>query len=127
MKNNTWLILFLCSVLTSNSQTKAIDSLKLALANEKTDTGQIQKLIYIGDIYWAQKNNTALVYFKDALTRSERIGYRRGEIRARSSMAEFLYYIQTDHATALELFLFNLKVEQETGDTTHIFLGYKTY
>ena len=91
------------------------------LAQEKTDTGKIQKIIYIGDLYWTQKNDTALVYFRDALSRSERIGYVAGEIRARSSIAEFLFYIKTDYATALELFLYNLKMEERTGDTLFIF------
>ena len=121
MKNSTWLIVFLFSVLASNSQTKTIDSLKLLLPKEKTDTGKIQKLIYIGDAYWKKNNDTALIYLRDALSRSEEIGYTRGEIRARSSIAEFLFYNKTDYATALELFLYNLKLEEKTGDTLFIF------
>ena len=121
MKNSTWLIVLLFSVLASHSQIKAVDSLKLLLPQEKTDTGKIHKLIYIGEAYWRRNNDTALIYFRDALSRSEQIGYTPGEIWARSSMAEFLYYIKTDFATALELFLYNLKVEEQTGDTLFIF------
>ncbi|HEU4860263.1 MAG TPA: ATP-binding protein [Chitinophagaceae bacterium] len=121
MKNSTWLIVLLFIVLASNSQIKAVDSLKLLLPKEKTDTGRIQKLIYIGNAYWEKRNDSALIYFRDALSRSEQMGYIRGEIRARSSIAEYLYNFKTDHAKALELFLYNLKVEEQTGDTLFIF------
>jgi len=121
MKNSTWLILLLFSVLTSNAQTKRIDSLKLLLPLEKTDTGRIHKLISIGDAYWNRRNDTALIYFRDALSLSEQIGYIPGEIQSRSSIAEFLFYIKADYATALELFLYNLNVEEQTGDTLFIF------
>jgi len=121
MKNSTWLILLLVSVLTSNAQSKRIDSLKLLLPLEKTDTGRIHKLIYIGNAYWNKNNDTALIYFKDALSLSEQVGYIPGEIRSRSSIAEFLAGMKLDYATALELLLYNLKLEEQTGDTTHIF------
>ena len=91
------------------------------LAQQKTDTGKIQNLIYIGDAYWAKRNDSALIYFGNALSRSEKIGFKQGEIRSRSSLAEYLFYNKTDYATALELFLYNLKVEEQTGDTLFIF------
>ena len=121
MKNTTCLISLIFIVLASNAQNEAIDSLKLLLPGEKTDTGKIQKLIYIGDAYGWRDNDTALIYFRDALSRSERIGYIPGEIRTRSSMAKFLFYVKTDYATALELFLYNRKVEEQTADTLFIF------
>jgi tetratricopeptide (TPR) repeat protein len=92
------------------------------LRKEKTDTGKVQKLIYLGDAYWVKGNDSALVYFRDALRLSEKIGFKKGEIRARSSLAEFLTDFKLDYATALELFLYNLKLEEQTGDTTHIFI-----
>ena len=121
MKNSTWLIVFLFIVLASNSQIKAVDSLKLLLSLEKTDTGRVHKLIYIGDAYWRRRNDTALIYFTDALNRSEQIGYIPGEIRSRSSIAEFLANMKSDYATALQLLFYNVKLEEQTGDTTHIF------
>jgi len=121
MKSSTCLILIIFSVLTSNAQIKAVDSLKLLLPLEKTDTGRIHKSILIGDAYWRKNNDTALIYFRDALERSAQVGYIPGEIRSRSSIAEFLFYIKADYATALELFLYNLKLEEQSGDTLFIF------
>ena len=107
--------------MTSNAQFRSVDSLKLLLAREKTDTGRIQKLIYIGNAYRFRNNDTALIYFRDALSRSEQIGYIPGEIRTRSSMANFMFYSKADYATALELYLYNLNVEEQAGDTLFIF------
>ena len=111
------MILLLFSVLTSNAQTKAIDILKLLLPLEKTDTGRIHKLVKIGDAYWRSRNDTALIYFRDALSLSEQIGSIPWEIRSRSSIAEYLSNMKLDYATALELLLYNLKLEEQTGDT----------
>src|SRR5688572_26187245 len=121
MRNIICLGLFIISVLTSTAQIKAVDSLKLLLAREKTDTGRIQKLIYIGLAYGWRNNDTAFIYFRDALNQSEQIGYIPGEIRTRSSMANILFYIKADYASALELYLYNLNVEEQTGDTLIIF------
>jgi len=121
MKNILCLILFIFTLLPTNAQSKRVDSLKLLLPLEKTDTGRIHKLISIGNAYWNKDNDTALIYFKEALSRSEQIGYIPGEIRSRSSIAEFLVNMKLDYATALELLLYNLKLEEQTGDTTHIF------
>ncbi len=122
MKNVTCFILIIFSVLATRAQIKNIDSLKLMLRKEKTDTGKVQKLIYLGDAYWVKRNDSALVYFRDALHLSEKIGFKKAEIRARSSLAEFLANMKSDYATALELLLYNLKLEEQTGDTTHIFI-----
>src|SRR5688572_9185111 len=121
MKKTLCLVLFVFTVLTTNAQPKAVDSLKLLLSLEKTDTGRIHKLISIGNAYWNRRSDTALLYFRDALSRSEQVRYIPGEIRSRSSIAEFLANIKLDYATALELLLYNLKLEEQTGDTTHIF------
>ncbi len=122
MKNVTCFILIIFSVLTARAQIKNIDSLKFVLKKEKTDTGKVQKLIYLGDAYWLKRNDTALIYFRDALRLSEKIEFIAGEIRSRSNLAEFLANMKSDYATALELYLYNLKLEEQTGDTTHIFV-----
>ncbi len=122
MKNVTCFILIIFSVLATRAQIKNIDSLKLVLRKEKTDTGKVQKLIYLGDAYWAKRNDSALLYFRDALRLSGKIGFTSGEIRSRSSLAEFLATMKSDFATALELLLDNLKLEEQTGDTTLIFI-----
>ncbi|MGZ8551357.1 MAG: ATP-binding protein, partial [Chitinophagaceae bacterium] len=121
MKSITCIIFLIFNFWTGYAQNRSIDSLELALRREKTDTGKIMKLIFIGDLYWRKGNDSALQYFTEAIGRSEKTGFRKGEIRARSSMAEYLYYVKTDFATALELFLINLEVEKKTADTNFIF------
>ena len=100
---------------------KRIDSLKLLIQKEKTDTAKIRKLVLLGEVYVRMKNDSALVFFQDAIRLSEKIGFKQGEIHARSSIAYFLFYVKLDYATALELLLYNLKREEQTGDTTYIF------
>ncbi len=121
MKKITCFILIIFTVGSGHTQDKKIDSIKLLLRQEKKDTGKIQKLISLGDAYWSQNNDSALIYFQEALSWSLRIGYVHGEIKARSSLANFLYYFKFDFATALDFYLQNLKLEEQSGDTTFIF------
>ena len=121
MKIITGLILFFFLIITATAQRKTIDSLKSILPQDKTDTGKINKLIYIGDQYWRIKNDSALIFFRDAMQWSEKIGFNTGEIRSRSSMANYMFNLKSDHGTALELFLFNVDLEKKTGDTNYIF------
>jgi hypothetical protein len=121
MKKTTCFIFIIFTLLLVNAQDKKIDSIKLLLQQEKTDTGKIQKLIGLGDTYWKQKNDSALIYYQEALSWSLRIRYVHGEIKSRSSLANFLYYFKFDFATALDFYLQNLKREEQTGDTAFIF------
>jgi signal transduction histidine kinase len=104
-----------------DKQDKRIDSLKLLLSQEKKDSAKFLRLIQIGEAYQKITNDSALVYFQDALRWSEKIGFKEGEIQARSRMANFLWQVKSDYATALELYFQNLKVEEQTGDTAYIF------
>ncbi|MEO5783784.1 MAG: ATP-binding protein, partial [Ginsengibacter sp.] len=79
------------------------------------------RLIQIGEAYQKITNDSALVYFQDALRWSEEIGFKQGEIMAKSSIANFLFFVKSDYATALGLYFQNLKVEEQTGDTEYIF------
>lgn len=109
----TWLVV--------DAQNKKIDSLKLLLHQEKTDTARISKLIQIGRVYGEAKNDSAMIYFQDALRLSEKIRFSNGEIRARYRIAYFLYTVKSDYAAALDSSLQNLKMEEQTGDTATIF------
>ncbi|MEO7905455.1 MAG: hypothetical protein ABIT06_00645, partial [Saprospiraceae bacterium] len=120
MKNITFIFIIL-TVLSGNAQDKRIDSLKLLFQQEKTDTAKIRKLIQIGEAHWAIKNDSALVYFQDVLRWSGEIGFKQGEIRARSRIASFLLWFKSDYTTALDLYFQNLKLEEQTGDTANIF------
>ncbi len=121
VKKITCFILIIFTVVAGYTQNKKIDSIKLLLQQEKTDTGKIQKLIWLGDTYRRQDNDSALMYFQEALSWSSRIGFVHGEIKARSSIANFLYNFKLDFATALDFYLQNLKLEEQSGDTTFIF------
>ncbi len=105
VKKITCFILIIFTVVAGYTQNKKIDSIKLLLQQEKTDTGKIQKLIFLGDTYLRQSSDSALMYFQEALSWSSRIGYVQGEIEARSNIANFLYYFKLDFANALD-FLF---------------------
>jgi signal transduction histidine kinase len=61
------------------------------------------------------------MYYQEALSWSSRIGYVQGEIEARSNIANYLYYFKLDFANALDYYLQNLKLEEQSGDTTFIF------
>lgn len=93
----------------------------MLLQHEKTDTAKIRKLVQIGNAYSRIKDDSAVVYYQDALLWSEKIGFKQGEILARNRLAGFLQAVKTDYATALELHLKNIKVEEQTGDTSMIF------
>ncbi len=128
MKKITCFILIIFTVVAGDAQDKRfdrhykrIDSLKLLIQKEKKDTAKIRKLVLLGEVYVRMKNDSALVFFQDAIRLSEKIGFKQGEIHARSSMAFFQFYVKLDYATALELLLYNLKLEEQTGDTTYIF------
>jgi len=121
IKKITCFLLTIFTVVAGYTQDKKIDSIKLSLQQEKTDTGKIQKLISLGDTYWRQNNDSALIYFQQALSWATKIEYLHGEIKARSSIANFLYFSKLDFATALDFYLQNLQREEQTGDTTFIF------
>lgn len=104
-----------------NAQKDNIDSLKLLLINVKSDSARINLLNKTGSAYAEEKNDTALIYFKEALALSESTGNKTGELRSRRSIAFYLYSNKADFATSLELYLQNLKEEEQSGDTVIIF------
>ncbi len=121
MKKIACFIIIILTVAAGHAQRKSIDSMKLLLQQEKTDTGKIQKLISLGGTYWRQNNDSALIYYQQALSLSLKIGYVQGEINARSNIANFLYYFKLDFANALDFYLQNIKREEQSGNTTFIF------
>jgi len=53
-------------------QDKRIDSLKLLIQKEKKDTAKIRKLVLLGEVYRRMNNDSALVFFQDAIRLSEK-------------------------------------------------------
>ena len=128
MKKITCFVLIIFIVVAGDAQDKRIDrhykridSLKLLIQKEKKDTAKIRKLVLLGEVYRRMNNDSALVFFQDAIRLSEKIGFKQGEIQARSSIAYFLLSVKSDYAAALELYFRNLKMEELTGDTAYIF------
>ncbi|MFZ1321061.1 MAG: ATP-binding protein [Ignavibacteria bacterium] len=121
MKSITCLLFIFVFSLEGSAQNIKIDSLKTLLLQEKNDTAKINLLNKIGSEYSEIKNDSALLFFKDALALSEKTGNKRSEIKSRRFMAFYLYSKKSDFATALELYLQNLKVEEQYDDTTFIF------
>jgi len=120
MKRIACFIFISFTLLAVDAQNKKIDSLRSLLQQEKTDTAKVSKLIRIGVVYEEAKNDSALIYYRDALRLSEKIKFNNGEIKARSSIAYFLFHIKSDYAPALDLYFKNLKMEEQTGDTESI-------
>jgi signal transduction histidine kinase len=121
MKKITCFIFIIFTAWAGHTQDKRIDSLKLLIQKEKKDTAKIHKLVLLGEVYRRMKNDSALVFFQDAMRLSEKIGFIQGEIQARSSIAYFLLSVKSDYAKALDLYFRNLKMEELTGDTVYIF------
>ena len=120
MKNISVIIFIIFTALNCEAQSKKIDSLKLILSQVNNDTTKIRLLNKVGSSYAEIKNDSALIYFKEALEISEETGDIRNEIYSRRLAAFYLYSVKSDFATALELYLKNLKLAEETGDTTFI-------
>ncbi len=112
--------IILCT-LACLAQSKKIDSLKVMLSKAKTDTDRIKVLGKIGNAYYAKSNDSALMFYQDAMQRAEKSGNTKFQIRARSDIANYLLEIKADYASALDLFLQNIKKETESGDTSMIF------
>ncbi len=103
------------------AQKKKTDSLKELLTREKTDTGRIRLMGKLGYFYGNKSNDTALIYFRDALKLSLKTGNVNYQIKIRSAMAYYLFEAKADYATSLDLSLQNIKKESEIGDTSSIF------
>jgi two-component system NtrC family sensor kinase len=107
---------FLCMA-PAHAQAYNIDSLKLVLQKQTTDTGKIEKLMLLGFAYSAIRNDSAFICLSEALNRSINVGYKPGEIRARHQIAFFLYDVKSDYATAIDLYFKNLRVLNQMSDT----------
>jgi two-component system, NtrC family, sensor kinase len=121
MRKSYCLISLLFLLVTGNAQRRAVDSLQQLLKQEKTDTAKWRKLLQIGAAYRDMNNDSALIFYHSALNLAGKAGYVNGEIEARSVLANYLVFTKNEFATALTLYLKNLEVEEEIGDTTTIF------
>jgi two-component system, NarL family, sensor histidine kinase UhpB len=102
------------------SQTKEIDSLKLALAKAKDDTIKINLLNLLGK---ASMNTSdfekGLQYCNDAAAISQMLNFSRGLSKAYTTTST-IYYRQGNFSEALEKGEAALKISEKTGDQSGI-------
>ncbi len=104
------------------AQDKTMDSLKLQLSEEKTDTGRIKLMIDIGSQFGfgKVKNDSSFLYLQQALDLAQKIKYTRGEIIARYSLTIFLSSTG-NYPEALKLALYNLKMAEQFHEYSVLF------
>ncbi len=115
-------ILILFAVRNVLAQDKTMDSLKLQLSKEKTDTGRINLLIDIGSQFGfgRARNDSSFLYLQQALDFSQKIKYTKGEISARYKMTNFLSSTG-NYPEALKLALSNLKMAEQFHENNLLF------
>ncbi len=121
----TYLLIGLSTTMV-RAQIKEVDSLKLLLRIEKTDTGRASLLVRIGSRfgYGFAKNDSALWYLNEALDLSKKINYKKRELDARESIGRY-FYTSGNYKGALEILLQHLKEVNQMGDTMRIFFTLK--
>ena len=128
MKNLTIILLLLFKLASVYAQPKDIDSLKILLRSETTDSVRINLLLAAGNSfgYGFKKNDSAFFYLQEALNLSNKIDDKRGSNRAKWAMSRY-FRINGNFKEALELSFQNLKFAKDTKDTNSIFLTLKEF
>jgi len=117
MKNIAVFLIGLSFITPAHAQNKIIDSLKKVLAKQVIDTQQINTFILIAEAYRKDRNDSAIIFYQDAMKRAIEKKYTDGELKARNRYADFLTRYKNDDYKALGLFLANVKLEEATHDT----------
>ena len=113
------LILFISTLATG--QVSKIDSLKIALEQENSDSGKIVLLLELGNVYESRRSDSLLYFHKQALelnnktTRSINLTYDANFGIAKA------YRIMGNYPEALKLLLEDLKIAEQNQDTSGIF------
>jgi len=102
------------------SQNLQVDSLKLLLSKENTDTARVRLLNKIGFAYGMENFELRLRYHQQAAELAHRIGYKRGEIESLSFMAE-QFNLSGNYSGSLQISLQNLRTAEQVKDTEMIF------
>ncbi len=114
MKISSLLILFLSIASFLPAQNTTIDSLHLALGNEKSDTGKIVMLYKLAEAYQGSKPDSALLLAQEAYFMSKNKKFIKGESWALNAMA-VSYNSIGNFPKALEYYLEQLKIEEKRG------------
>ena len=109
MKN---IILFLLTGLfltNGNAQTNRKDSLKIALQNEKTDTGRVLLLSDLCFEYIGSNPDTVMSLAMEGLSLSQHIGYLKGEAVSLNRVGN-AYSSFSNYPKAMEVYLHALQI-----------------
>ena len=117
------IILSLAISLPMLGQQYSIDSLKNSLVFEKTDTGKSILLYRLSSAYQAFMPDSALLYAKEAYQLAVKTNFTRGQRWALNQMAQ-AYYILGDNPRGFELYIKQLKMEEQDGFAENIAIIY---
>ena len=110
-------ILFINALLFSQNST--VDSLEVALQNEKTDTGKIILLYELSVAYQDSKPDSALMLAEDAYYQSKKKKFIKGQSWALNQMA-FAFNSIGNFSKALGYYIEQLKIEETRGYADNI-------
>jgi len=114
-------VVFLLAVLSGLAQQHDIDSLQHILALQMEDSAKFNTYIRLGDAYANTSTDSAIIYYNTALQLARNKGNAKEEIVASSTIANHLR-LKHEDATALDLYLQNIRLSKQTGDTARLFM-----
>ncbi|MEO6550092.1 MAG: tetratricopeptide repeat protein [Ferruginibacter sp.] len=114
----TVLVLLLSSMMLF-SQNRQIDSLKLAISKEKTDTGKIILIYQLSHAYQDSRPDSALLLAQEAYYMAKNNNFIKGESWALNQMAVAFGSIG-NFPRALEYYIEQLKIEEKRGYADNI-------
>ena len=97
------------------AQIHRIDSLKLLLEKEKTDTSRVWLLADLSFALFESKPDTAMILALQGLELSRKIGFEKGEARSLNMIGN-AYYVLGNYSKALTMYLQSLKINEDIGN-----------
>jgi two-component system, NtrC family, sensor kinase len=95
------LLLLFSAIQPCLSQSKVIDSLNHIVRRTESDTTRILLMIDLASIFQFHNSDSALIIIDKAINQAQRLGYKRGELRAISRRGE-LHHLRGEYPLALE-------------------------
>ncbi|AYL95829.1 tetratricopeptide repeat-containing sensor histidine kinase [Mucilaginibacter celer] len=93
----------------------AIDSLKNLIGKARADTDKILLLTKLSRIYFNIEPDNGISFGKNALTMSEKIGWKKGIALANNSLGSN-YWAKYEFNKAQDYYIITLKIAEEIGD-----------
>ena len=106
----------LCNIQISFSQTRQIDSLKLALTNPVEDSNRVNTLYDLGEKFWERYDyQNTVKYTGDALTLAKKIKFVTGEFKALMCLGNVNAY-KSKISEAHKYFSAAIELSTQTGN-----------